>query len=296
MAYGMLLMSALFWSGNFVISRGMHADIPAFSLSFWRWGIALLIILPFAIRHVPANASKVRKHFRFLFIQGILGVTGFNSLIYFAMQSTTVINAVLINSCIPVLIPLFALGLYKERLSLKQFIGILLSMFGVFYLIVEGKFGTFHTLTLNQGDILVFCAAVVWSLYSTNLKRYPEGLHPLVYLLMINIIGQVFIAPLYVIDLLNQRYFEINWATVSTIAYVAIFTSVIAFIFWNRAVREVGANKAGPFVHLMPVFSTILAMIFLNEIPKWYHLIGISLIFTGITLSTIQFRRTVLRQ
>jgi len=140
----------------------------------------------------------------------------------------------------------------------------------------------------NRGDILVLAAALIWALYSTNLRKYPKELHPLAYLSGIVITGLIALLPLYLIELYFVGGFTITGASLSTILYVAVFASVLAFIFWNRAVRTIGANRAGPFIHLMPVFSTILAVIFLGETIHGYHLQGITLIFTGIAMTTIK--------
>lgn len=289
MPYFLLVLSTIFWSGNFVLSRGMHASIPPFSLSFWRWAIALLIILPFALPHIRSNSKILYSNFKFLLIQAILGVAGFNTLIYLAMQSTTAINAVLVNSSIPVLIAVVSWVMYREKLTIIQFIGVMISLSGVIFLMVKGNLAVLSNFNFNKGDILVLIAAFTWSVYSANLRKYPTNLHPLAYLFSINFLGLIFILPLYLYEIFTGQFFSLNMQTITTFGYVAIFASVLAFIFWNRAVREVGANKAGPFVHLMPVFSTIMAVFFLGEHLMVFHVNGMLLVFTGIFLTTFKF-------
>ncbi|MBV5316861.1 MAG: DMT family transporter [Desulfobulbaceae bacterium] len=286
MPYLLLILTTLFWSGNFVLSRGMHAAIPPMALSFWRWTVALLILLGFAHRHLFAQRRLLRTHHRFILIQGLLGVTGFNTLLYLAMQYTTAINAVLVNSCIPVLIVVFSWLLYRETMRVRQCLGVLVSLLGVLSIMAKGEVATLMQVSFNRGDLLVLAAAVVWALYSSNLKQYPKDLHPLAYLTMINITGLLGIFPLYLLELHCGKTFTFNPMTVVTILYVAVFASVLAFIFWNRAIRTIGAIKAGPFVHLMPVFSTILAVLFLGETLAWYHAQGVLLIFAGIIMTT----------
>lgn len=288
MPYLLLILTTLFWSGNFVLSRGMHAALPPMALSFWRWSVALLILLLLAHRHLRAQHRLIGEHRRFIFLQSLLGVTGFNTLLYLAMQHTTAINAVLVNSCIPVLIVVFSWLLYRETMRLRQCCGVLVSLAGVVLIMAKGEVATLLQVSFNQGDLLVLAAAVVWALYSSNLKRYPQGLHPLAYLTAINIVGLLGILPLYLLELSSGKTFTLNLASVVTILYVAIFASVLAFIFWNRAIRTIGANKAGPFVHLMPVFSTILAVLFLDETLAWHHAQGIALIFGGILMTTFR--------
>ncbi len=288
MAYLFLILSTLFWSGNFVISRGMHAAIPPLALSFWRWAAALLLFSLFGAGHLVRQRKLVRRHARYIFIQGVLGVAGFNTFIYLAMQSTTAINAVLVNSCIPVLIAVASWALYREMMTPRQCFGVLLSLCGVVLIILQGDVSSLGGMDLNHGDLLVLVAAAVWALYSANLKKYPRDMHPFTYLMAIMIVGVVCMVPFYLLEVLGGRGFVLTSATLATILYVALFASVLAFIFWNRAVRTVGANKAGPFIHLMPVFSTVLAVVFLDEHLRTYHFQGAVLIFCGIMLTTFR--------
>jgi len=291
MPYLLLILTTLFWSGNFVLSRGMNAEIPPFALSFWRWAVALLILSFFALRHLISQRQLALKHKRFIIVQGILGVAGFNSLIYMALQTTTAINAVLINSCIPVFIVLFSWGIYRERISPRQLLGVCVSFCGVLMIITGGKLATLLSLQFNQGDIFVIVAALFWGLYSANLKKYPQGLHPLAYQSAIVLVGLTILLPFYLFELSSGQTMIISTRSVVTIFYVALFASVLAFIFWNRAVTTLGANIAGPFIHLMPVFSTILAVIFLGETLTATHIQAICLIFCGILMTTFRIKK-----
>ncbi len=292
MPYLLLVLTTLFWSGNFVLSRGMHADIPPLALSFWRWALALLILLAFSWRIFRRQSDIVVRERKFIIIQGLLGVTGFNSLIYLAVQSTTAVNAVLINSCTPILIALCALLINKEPLRPRQWAGILLSLSGVTLIMVGGDLGSLVELEFNRGDLLVLFAGLVWALYSVNLKSFPQDLHPFSYLTGIMIAGLIGIAPFYLLELGMGYKMVVNTPTLTTIVYVAIFPSVLAFIFWNRAVRDIGATRAGSFIHLMPVFSSVLAVFFLGESIELFHLQGIGLVFGGIFLATYRGARS----
>lgn len=288
MPYLLLILTALFWSGNFVLSRGMHADIPPFALSFWRWVVALAILACFGLHHLLAEREKVLRHRYFLIVQGMLGVAGFNSFIYMAMQTTTAINAALVNSCTPILIVVISWIMYRERLRFRQGLGVMTSLCGVLLIISRGQLETLYNLQFNIGDVLVFIAAILWAQYSANLRKYPVGLHPLTYQIAIVIVGLTFLLPLYLLEIAAGKSLSVTPATVVTIFYVAIFASVLAFIFWNRAVTMLGANIAGPFIHLMPVFSTILAVVFLNENLTGIHILAILLIFGGIFMTTFR--------
>ncbi len=290
MSYLLLTLTTLFWSGNFVVSRGMHAAIPPLALSFWRWVLALVILLIFAGRYFVEERESIRENWKFIAVQGVLGVGLFNTLVYLAVQSTTAINAVLVNSCIPVLIAVVSWVMYREVMSVRQCFGVLLSLCGVLLIIVKGDMSALLEVRFNKGDLFILAAAMVWATYSANLKRFPQGMHPLAFLIGIVFAGLCFITPFYLLELGSGKGFVVTSSTLLTIVYVALFASVLAFIFWNKAVRKVGANKAGPFIHLMPLFSTILAVVFLGEQLALYHFKGAALIFTGIVLTTMKSR------
>lgn len=286
--YLYLVLTTLFWSGNFVIGRGVHDIVPPIALSFWRWGVALLILLPFATHHLWRQRALALKSWRFLVTQGVLGVTGFNTLVYLGLQSTGAINAVLVNSTIPVIIVFISYALYRERITPRQGIGGLISLLGVIWVVTRGAPLTIFALDGTVGDLWVLTAALTWASYSVLLRHYPEGLHPLAFLLAIIIAGLVALAPFYAWEHQSGRVIRFDRPTLLSVLYVALFASVLAFIFWNRAVRWVGANRAGIFVHLMPVFSTLLAIAFLGERLQNYHLWGIAAVASGIMLTTLR--------
>ncbi|MEN8190059.1 MAG: DMT family transporter [Thermodesulfobacteriota bacterium] len=291
MPYVLLICSTLFWSGNFVLSRGMHAEIPPIGLAFWRWLTAFLILAPFGLRLMYRQREQLKRHWRFILCQGLLGVTGFNTLIYLAVQTTSAINAVLVNSCIPVIIVVVCRLVYGERLSLRQCVGVCISFGGVLLIISKGDITLLLQLTFNRGDLLVLLAAFVWAFYSANFRKYPAGLNSIGYLTAIIITGLFFLFPLYLFELSGGRTVVLNTPTVLTICYVALFASVLAFICWNKAVRQIGASRAGPFIHLMVVFSTILAITFLDETLYAHQFQGIVLVFTGIFLTTLAVKK-----
>lgn len=287
MPYLLLILSTLFWSGNFVLSRGMHAEIPPVGLAFWRWAVALILLIPFLLRLQGKQWQLLKSNGRYLIWQALLGVSGFNTLIYLAMQSTTAINAVIVNSIIPILIVLISWIRYREQLTFRQGIGVLLSLGGVLYILAKGEVSALLQVSFNPGDLLVLAAAFVWAFYSIGLKRYPQGLDPIAYMSGIIVTGLVFLLPFYLLEIQTGKVVQLTTTTTLTVLYVALFASILAFLCWNRAVREVGANRAGPFIHLMPVFSTILAILFLDETLHPYHLHGIGLVFVGIFLATL---------
>ena len=286
MPYLLLTLTALIWSGNFVLGRGVQGIIPPLSLGFWRWAIALIVLAPFAWPHFWRQRTLIRQHAALISLQGLLAVTGFNTLLYVAVQYTTAINAVLVNSITPILIALFAWLLYRETLRPRQLLGIVLSFGGVLLILARGEVSQLLALSFNRGDILVLLAASGWAIYAVTLRQLPKNLHPFAFLFAINAVGLVCLFPLYLLELQQGLRMPLTVPALLAVAYVALCASLLAFLCWNYAVGIVGANRAGPFVHLMPVFSTILAIIFLHEEPVWHQARGAALIFTGIALAT----------
>jgi len=291
--YLLLILSALIWSGNFVLSRAVTAMIPPAALVFWRWVVAVLVLAPVVAPRLRASREILRDNWKLIALCGLFSVTLFNFLIYTAVHSTTAINAALVNSAIPVFIIIFARAFYGQRISLRQYAGIALSLAGVATIILRGDLAKIATLTFNRGDLLVLLASVAWALYSVALRNYPRGLDQFVFLFAISVAGLVFLVPVYGAELWTGARMEPSVATLLSIGYVGIFASVAAFAGWNFGLRKVGPHVGGQFVHLMPAFSTILAVIFLGERLRPFHLGGIALIFAGIACATVKRKGSV---
>lgn len=285
--YLLLTLTTLFWSGNFVLARYLRLDIPPIGLSFWRWALAGLILLPFVRQLLVENWPLVRQHLLLVVTLSMLGVASFNTLIYLGLQTTTASNAVLMQSFIPVAIIGLSYLILGSLIILRQTVGIFISLLGVSFIITQGELAALLKLDLNRGDLLVLVAVLAWGIYSVLLKKLPQDLKGLVLLGYTIYFGIVGIAPIYAWEIFDGRTLSMNLTTAGALAYVAIFPSIIAYLFWNRAVSQVGPAKAGQFMHLMPVFGTILSMIFLGERLQWYHVTGILLVAVGIYLATL---------
>jgi len=288
--YLLLVLTPLFWSGNFVIGRAVHLQVPPLGLSFWRWLVACLILLPFGWGPLRRHWPVLRAHLPLMLVLAILGVANFNTFVYLGLQTTTATNAVLLQSNIPVIIVGLAWLLLGEPVRPRQLMGILFSLAGVLTLITRGDPAVFRTLTLTTGDLWILAAVASWALYSVLLRRRPPGLDPLGFLMFTVIVGVVVLAPFYLWESAGGRQMVLNGVTVATVLYVAVFASVLAYIFWNRAVAEVGPSRAGQFIHLMPVFGTTLSIIFLGERLAAYHLVGALLIVGGILFVSLRRR------
>jgi len=286
MHYLLLIFAVLFWSGNFIVGRGIHNEIPPMTLAFWRWAVALLIILPFSLGHIVRQFDIIRRNLKILTVLAILSVTNFSIFIYMALKLSTATNTVLINSMIPIFIVMVSWLGFKERITLRQSIGIAISLAGLMFIIANGNLSTLISVRFSKGDLWTICAGISWALYSVLLRKCPTELNSLSFLATLIIIGTLFISPFYIWEMSTGKTMNISQATIGSIVYVALFASILAYIFWNKAIQIIGANKTGIFIHLMPVFSIILAIIFLNEELREYHVKGTILIFTGIFLTT----------
>ena len=288
--YLLLVLTTLFWSGNFVLGRAVHTVFTPFTLSFWRWAVALVILAPFVWSSLREQGSLVRRHGPILLLFSVLGVVNFNIFVYIGLQSTTATNALIMLSVTPVLIVALSFLLLRQTVTGWQTLGILISLAGVLVIVGRGDVGTLLARQFNPGDLWVLAAVTSWALYSVCLRWRPAGLKPLNFQTMTILIGLVILTPLYGWDLARGHFIAVNAATVGSILYLALFPSILAYVFWNRAVAELGANRTGQFLHLMPVFGAVLSMIFLGERLYGFHAAGIALIALGIWLATVYGR------
>jgi drug/metabolite transporter (DMT)-like permease len=290
--YLLLVLTTLFWSGNFVLGRAANTVFTPFTLSFWRWAVALLILLPFVWNSLRQQGPLLRRHWSILLWLSLLGVVNFNTCVYIGLQTTTVTNAVIMLSITPVLIVALSFLLLRQTVTGWQMLGIVLSLSGVLAIVSRGVPGNLLAQQVTSGDLWILAAVLSWALYSVCLRWRPPDLHPLNFQAATMIIGVLILTPFYGWDLAHDRFFVVNTATVISILYLALFPSILAYIFWNRAVAELGANRAGQFLHLTPAFGAVLAMIFLDERLYVFHAAGITLIALGIWLATVYGRKT----
>jgi drug/metabolite transporter (DMT)-like permease len=284
----------LFWSCNWIIGRGLHDQVPPLAMTFYRWLFALAILAPFAIPHAIRDWPAIRRGAKALIPLGIAGIGSHNALAYVGLNYTTATNGVLLNSVIPVVIVALSFVFLRERLSVRQALGIAISLGGVLAILSHGSLSELRALKLNRGDVFVLLSLVLWSLYTIGLRWRPPGLSMLSFLFALAVIGDLAILPLYLAESALGRPMVWTWGAFAALAGVGLFSSVLAYIFWNRGVEQVGASVAGLFVHLMPVFGALLAWLFLDERMRAFHVIGIALILTGIYLTTRKARTAVM--
>jgi drug/metabolite transporter (DMT)-like permease len=222
---------------------------------------------------------------------GLLGVGGYNTLAYIGLQYTPATNAVLLNSFIPIATITLSWIFLGKHLHGVEWLGVLLSFIGVATIVARGDFDSLAQLTLNIGDLWMLTAVFTWALYTIGLQWRPAGVNPMLLLAALTLVGLLALAPGYAWEIAQGRTIQVSPGSLAAIAYTGIFPGFLGYVFYNRAVAEVGASKASLFIHLMPVFGTLLSAIFLDEIPQRYHYLGIGLIFTGIYLTTAALPR-----
>lgn len=283
--YLLLTFAVLFWAGNFILGRAFHSDIPPVALAFWRWAIASLLIIGPAFSSLRRDWPEILRNWPVILFLSVVGIAGFNTLAYSGLQYTQAINAFLIQSLMPVLIVVLSFVIFGERVGPVQSAGIMISLAGAATIIARGDLAILLALQFNRGDLFVFAAIVCYAGYSVMLRRRPR-IHPLSFIAITFCLGTIIIFPIYLWETLTVRTMQSEVTSFLVIGYVAFFPSIISYLCFNRGVELIGANRAGLFIHLMPVFGSLMAILFLGESFLWYHAVGIGLIAVGIFLAT----------
>ena len=286
LAYLLLIFTTIFWSGNFIVGKAASLyQIPPFSLNFYRWFFAGLILFPFTFKELINKKNYIFKNIGFFIILGISSITIFNSIVYYSLYYTQVISGVLMISTIPVWIIFIASILNIEKTNAFQIIGVGLSLIGVIFIITKADLNLIKNLEFNKGDLSMIVAMFAWAVYSALLKKKKYEISQLALLQVVIILGLIFLIPIYFIEMNLGHLIVLELPFYLTLSYVVIFPGLLAFFFWIKGISIIGANRAGVFLHLMPIFGAIMAMIIFDEKFMSYHLLGAIFILAGITLS-----------
>jgi drug/metabolite transporter (DMT)-like permease len=283
--YLLLSITALCWAGNAIVGRLAAGHIPPVTLSFLRWAAAFLLILPFAWKHLVRDWSAIRGRLGTMIVLSVTGIGAFNTLQYWALEHTQALNTLLLQSAGPLFVAVWSLILLGDRLMLAQAAGILLSLVGVMVILLRGDLGTFGHIEFNQGDIIFTVALVIFGLYSVlSLKR--PNIHGLSFVGFTFGCGALCLVPLWIWELLSRPLMRFDTPNLLTLFYVAVFPSTLAYLCFNRGVQLIGANRAAPFFHVVPVFGSAMAMLFLGERPQMFHVTGFALVLTGVFVAS----------
>lgn len=280
------LIATALWSGNFVVARGWSDSIHPFSLAFYRWLVAVLVFTPFALKAVIRDRKAIRAHLPYISLTALLGVSAFNTLIYFAGRSTTAINLSLIALTFPIFILLISSVFFKEKITVIKALGVLIVLAGVLIIISQGQLSSLLQFSFHPGDPLMLLAAFTFSIHSILLKNKPKEISVISLQYSTFFIGLLILLPFFLINKIIQTETEaFSLPMLGSILYIGICASLISFVSWNKAIERIGAPSAGMIYFLLPLFSGISAWIFLGESLQVYHLISAALIIFGIILS-----------
>ena len=286
LAYVLLVLTTLFWSGNFIVGKSASIyEIPPFSLNFYRWFFAGLILFPFTFNEILNKKNYILENLGFFIILGITSITIFNSIVYYSLYYTQVISGVLMISTIPVWIIFISTILKIEKSNSFQIFGVILSLTGVIFIITKADLRLIKNLEFNKGDLTMVIAMFAWALYSALLKKKKYEISQIALLQVVIISGLVFLVPIYFIEMSLGNLITLDKPFYLTLAYVVIFPGLASFFFWIKGISIIGANRAGVFLHLMPIFGAIMAIIIFDEKFMFYHFLGALFIIAGITLS-----------
>lgn len=279
--YVLLSLTSLFWAGNIVLGRFVSGHVPPIPLSCVRWIGAFLLMLPFAMPHLRKDWPALRTRMPLMLLLATTGFALNNVLSYWGLQYTQALNALLIQSAGPLFVALWSLILFGVRLTLAQMIGIATSMVGVLTILLRGDLTALADLQLNKGDLMVGCAILVFGLYSAYMPRRPVT-HPMSLIVFTTGLGALLMIPFNVWEIASGARITWDALTLFTLLYVVIFPSALAYLCFNRGIALIGPNRAAPFFHLMPVFGSAMAIFFLGEAPRLFHLIGYALVLVGV--------------
>ena len=276
----------LFWSGNFIVGKAasMYA-IPPFSLNFYRWLFAWLILLPFTFKEIIKKKDYILSNSGFFIILGITSITIFNSIVYYSLNFTQVISGVLMISTIPVMIIFISSLLKIEKTNIFQIFGVILSLTGVIFIVTKADIEILITLNFNKGDLTMIVAMFSWATYSALLKKKKYELTQISLLQIVITFGLAFLIPIYFIEMSMGYLIKLGKPFYLTLTYVVLFPGLASFFFWIKGISIIGANRSGIFLHLMPIFGAVMAMIIFKEKFMFYHLLGAIFILMGIILS-----------
>ena len=286
LAYLLLILTTIFWSGNFIVGKAASMyEIPPFSLNFYRWFFAGLILLPFTYKEIITKKSYILNNIGFFIILGVTSITIFNSIVYYSLYYTQVISGVLMISTIPVWIIFISSLLNIEKTNFFQIIGVAFSLTGVVFIITKVDLELVKNLDFNKGDLTMVIAMFAWAIYSALLKKKKYEISQITLLEVVIITGLIFLTPIYFIEMNFGNTIKLGKPFYLTLTYVVLFPGLCSFFFWIKGISIIGANRAGAFLHLMPIFGAIMAMIIFDEKFMFYHILGAIFIVAGITLS-----------
>lgn len=283
------VLATIIWSGNFIIARGVIKDIPPVTLAFYRWFSATIILFPFAWKYVRNDLRLITSRPWFFLLAAVTGVTMFNTFVYIAGHYTTAINMALLGTCTsPIISVILAAIFLKEKVTALRITGMLVMLAGILLLLSKGSWNVLMTFSFTKGDWWILAAALTFAIYNVCVKRRPVEMKSSGFLLSVFMIGTILLAPFYFYEYQQQGGIDINWSNFSVILYLGLGASVICFLLWNVSISRLGAGRTALFGNLIPVFSSVEAVILLNEKITNIHIISFILVVVGLIIANLQ--------
>ncbi len=283
--YLLLSITALCWAGNAIVGRLAAGHIPPVTLSFLRWSLAFLLILPLAWKHLRRDWPRIRERLGTMIVLSITGIGIFNTLQYWALEHTQALNTLLLQSAGPLMVAVWSFVLLGVRLTAAQALGVLVSLIGVLVIVLHGDLMKLSNIEFNRGDLIFFVAMVIFGFYSALTLKRPD-IHGLSFVAFTFGCGAACLIPLLAWELLARPPTQLNLGNLLSVLYVAVFPSTLAYLCFNRGIQLIGANRAAPFFHLVPVLGTVMSIIFLGEHPQPFHFIGFALVLAGVFVAS----------
>jgi drug/metabolite transporter (DMT)-like permease len=283
--YVLLSIAAACWAGNAIVGRLAAGHIQPVTLAFLRWGFGFLIILPMAWKHLRRDWPEIRAKLGLMIFLSVIGIAGFNTMQYWALEHTQALNTLLLQSAGPLFVACWSLVLFGIRLTPAQAIGIVVSLTGVLVILLHGDLTAIASIDFNIGDIIFLLALLIFGLYTVMSLKRP-AIHDLSFTAFTFACGAAVLVPPLIFELLWRPVMQLNATNLLSVFYVALFPSAIAYLCYNRSVNLIGANRAAPFFHAVPAFGAVMAIVFLGERPQIFHFIGFALVLTGIFVAS----------
>ena len=283
--YLLLSLTALFWAGNAIVGRIAAGHIAPVTLSFLRWSGAFLIVLPFAWKHLVRDWPLIRSRLGTMVLLSVTGIGAFNTMQYWALEHTQALNTLLLQSAGPLFVAIWSLVLLGVRLTLAQAGGIALSLAGVLVILLHGDLTTLGNIEFNRGDLIFLVALAIFGFYSVLTLKRPN-IHSLSFVAFTFAGGAACLIPALILELLTRPAMQLDASNLLSLVYVAVFPSALAYLCFNRGIQLIGANRAAPFFHVVPVFGSAMAIFFLGEQPHLFHLFGYALVLCGVYVAS----------
>jgi len=291
---GLAVLATIIWSGNFVVARGVIKEIPPVALAFFRWSTGTIILTPFAIGHLRKDWALIRPRWKYFFWLALLGVTLYNTLIYFAGHYLPAVNLALIGTTSSPLMSIALAAIFlKEALSPLRLFGIFVCLAGILLLLSDGSWAKLAGFHFTRGDVWILLAALTFAIYNILVRKKPTGISPLGFLLATFWFGTIMLFPMYLAESANSPAIQWNSSLIMVILYLGIGNSVLSFLFWNASIAELGAGRTALFGNLIPIFSTFEAVVFLHEEVSPIHFISGILVIGGLIIANLRIRKAI---